>query len=148
MALPQAQIPPRGERLYEGKAKVVYATADPGLVRIYFKDDATAFDGRKRGTIGEKGRLNARIAAHLFRVVEAGGVPTHLVAVAGEQELLARRGAIVVYEVTAEAGPPHERVFDVAAIVEGHVVAQGSGRSKKEAEQAAAAAALEAEVEA
>ncbi|QBS38161.1 phosphoribosylaminoimidazolesuccinocarboxamide synthase [Thermaerobacter sp. FW80] len=99
MALPQAQIPPRGERLYEGKAKVVYATADPGLVRIYFKDDATAFDGRKRGTIGEKGRLNARIAAHLFQVVEAGGVPTHLVAVAGEQELLARRVAIIPLEV-------------------------------------------------
>ena len=62
------------------------------------------------------------------------------------QERLARRGAIVSYEVTAETGPPHERVFEVAAVVAGTSVARGSGRSKKEAEQAAAAAAIEAEV--
>jgi ribonuclease-3 len=64
------------------------------------------------------------------------------------QERLARRGEVVLYEVTAETGPPHERIFEVAAVVSGHTVARGSGRSKKEAEQAAAAAALEAEVEA
>ena len=62
------------------------------------------------------------------------------------QERLARRGAIVQYEVTAEFGPPHERIFEVAAVVAGDTVAQGSGRSKKEAEQAAAAAAIQAEV--
>jgi ribonuclease-3 len=61
------------------------------------------------------------------------------------QERLARRGAIVQYEVTAETGPPHERMFEVAALVEGETVARGTGRSKKEAEQAAAAAALESE---
>jgi ribonuclease-3 len=61
------------------------------------------------------------------------------------QERLARRGALVLYEVTAETGPPHERTFEVAAMVDGHTVAHGSGRSKKEAEQAAAAAALEME---
>jgi ribonuclease III len=61
------------------------------------------------------------------------------------QERLARRGALVLYEVTAETGPPHERTFEVAAIVDGEVVARGSGRSKKDAEQAAAAAALEDE---
>jgi ribonuclease-3 len=61
------------------------------------------------------------------------------------QERLARRGALVLYEVTAEMGPPHERTFEVAAIVDGQVVARGSGRSKKDAEQAAAAAALESE---
>ena len=59
------------------------------------------------------------------------------------QERLARRGTLVLYEVTAETGPPHERTFEVAALVEGETVARGSGRSKKEAEQAAAAAALE-----
>jgi ribonuclease-3 len=59
------------------------------------------------------------------------------------QERLARRGALVLYAVTAETGPPHERTFEVAAIVDGETVARGSGRSKKEAEQAAAAAALE-----
>jgi ribonuclease III len=61
------------------------------------------------------------------------------------QERLARRGVVVNYEVTAEAGPPHERIFEVAAMVEGQAVAHGSGRSKKEAEQAAAAAALQSE---
>lgn len=62
------------------------------------------------------------------------------------QERLARRGEIVAYEVTAETGPPHERIFEVAAVVGSDVVARGSGRSKKEAEQAAAAAALQSEV--
>ena len=61
------------------------------------------------------------------------------------QERLARRGSLVLYEVTAEDGPPHERTFEVAALVDGEPVARGSGRSKKEAEQAAAAAALIAE---
>jgi ribonuclease III len=61
------------------------------------------------------------------------------------QERLARRGALVLYEVTVESGPPHERTFEVAAMVDGEVVARGSGRSKKEAEQAAAAAALQAD---
>jgi ribonuclease-3 len=59
------------------------------------------------------------------------------------QEHLARRGAIVSYEVTAEEGPPHERRFEVAAIVDGEPLGRGSGRSKKDAEQAAAEAALE-----
>jgi ribonuclease-3 len=58
------------------------------------------------------------------------------------QERLARRGAVVAYEVTGEAGPPHERVFSVAAVVDGTTLASGTGRSKKEAEQEAAAAAL------
>ena len=59
------------------------------------------------------------------------------------QERLARRGAVVTYEVTAEEGPPHERTFEVVALVDGEEVARGSGRSKKDAEQAAAEAALE-----
>ena len=59
------------------------------------------------------------------------------------QERLARRGAVVTYEVTAESGPPHERTFEVAAVVGGAPIARGSGRSKKDAEQAAAAAALQ-----
>jgi ribonuclease III len=60
------------------------------------------------------------------------------------QERLARRGAAVTYEITEESGPPHERTFEVAAVISGESVASGSGRSKKEAEQAAAAAALDA----
>jgi ribonuclease-3 len=60
------------------------------------------------------------------------------------QERLARRGTVVAYEIAAEEGPPHERTFEVVAMVEGEEVARGSGRSKKDAEQAAAEAALEA----
>jgi ribonuclease-3 len=60
------------------------------------------------------------------------------------QERLARRGALVIYRVVAEEGPPHERVFEIAAVVAGEELARGSGRSKKDAEQAAAEAALEA----
>jgi len=60
------------------------------------------------------------------------------------QERLARRGALVVYRVTAEDGPPHERTFEVAAVISGEEIARGSGRSKKDAEQAAAEAAMEA----
>jgi ribonuclease-3 len=60
------------------------------------------------------------------------------------QERLARRGTVVAYEIVAEEGPPHERTFEVAAMVEGEALARGSGRSKKDAEQAAAEAALEA----
>jgi ribonuclease-3 len=59
------------------------------------------------------------------------------------QERLARRGALVRYEVTAEEGPPHERTFEVAAVVAGEEIARGSGRSKKDAEQAAASAAMD-----
>ena len=59
------------------------------------------------------------------------------------QEQLARRGAVVTYDVTAEEGPPHERRFEVAAMVEGEELARGSGRSKKDAEQAAAESALD-----
>jgi ribonuclease III len=59
------------------------------------------------------------------------------------QERLARRGAVVVYEITAEEGPPHERRFEVAAVVDGSELARGAGRSKKDAEQAAAEAALD-----
>jgi len=60
------------------------------------------------------------------------------------QERLARRGALVIYTVTAEDGPPHQRVFEVAAVIQGEEVARGAGRSKKDAEQAAAEAALDA----
>jgi ribonuclease-3 len=59
------------------------------------------------------------------------------------QERLARRGTVVVYQVTAEEGPPHDKIFEVAALVGGDELSRGSGRSKKDAEQAAAAAALE-----
>ncbi|MFS8640719.1 MAG: phosphoribosylaminoimidazolesuccinocarboxamide synthase, partial [Symbiobacteriaceae bacterium] len=92
-------MPRRLERLYEGKAKIVYRTSDPGLVWIHFKDDTTAFDGKKRASIPGKGRLNALISAHLFRVVEDAGVPTHFAGLAGERDMLARAVKIIPIEV-------------------------------------------------
>ncbi|MCL5942110.1 MAG: phosphoribosylaminoimidazolesuccinocarboxamide synthase [Actinobacteria bacterium] len=67
----------RGEKLYEGKAKIVYATADPEVYVQDFKDSATAFDGKKRGTIGGKGRMNNAISARLFTLLEERGIATH-----------------------------------------------------------------------
>ncbi len=85
--------------LYEGKAKRVFATDDPRLVRIHFKDDATAFDGAKHATVGGKGEVNARISAALLRRVEEAGVPTHLVRVLGPRDHLCRHVEIVPIEV-------------------------------------------------
>lgn len=87
------------ELLYEGKAKQVYATADPDLVIQYFKDDATAFNAQKRGTIGNKGVYNNAISAWLFRYLEEHGVPTHYVRTLGEREMLVRRLEIIPVEV-------------------------------------------------
>ena len=66
-------------QLYEGKAKKVYATADPALVIVSYKDDATAFDGTKKGTIMGKGAVNNRISNFLMKKLMDAGVPTHFV---------------------------------------------------------------------
>ena len=65
------------EQLYEGKAKKVYSTEDPSVVIVSYKDDATAFDGAKKGTITGKGAINNRMTNNLMRRLEAAGVPTH-----------------------------------------------------------------------
>jgi phosphoribosylaminoimidazole-succinocarboxamide synthase len=67
------------ELLYEGKAKKVFATGEEGVLLHRYKDDATAFDGRKRGQIGGKGRTNATMSAAIFAYLEAQGVPTHFI---------------------------------------------------------------------
>lgn len=85
--------------MYEGKAKIVYATDDPDLLLVHFKDDATAFNGLKKGTIGDKGALNARISAALFQYLAEHGVPNHFVSLAGEREMVARRLTIIPLEV-------------------------------------------------
>ena len=90
----------RGEKLYEGKAKMFYATEDPQLVIQYFKDDATAFYAQKRGTIIDKGVCNNRIASRMFQVLEAAGVPTHFVKQLSDREMLVKRLQIVPLEVT------------------------------------------------
>lgn len=89
----------QGEKLYEGKAKLVYATDDPDLLLIHFKDDATAFNGQKRGTISGKGELNARISAVLFRHLAGQGVENHFVELAGPRDMVTRRLTIVPLEV-------------------------------------------------
>ena len=71
------------EQIYEGKAKKVFATDDPDVVIVDYKDDATAFNGIKKGSIAGKGVINNRMSNHMMRKLEAEGIPTHL-----------RRGAV------------------------------------------------------
>ncbi|MEI8015986.1 MAG: phosphoribosylaminoimidazolesuccinocarboxamide synthase [Nitrospira sp.] len=88
-----------GELLYEGKAKKVFATDKPDQVVQYFKDDATAFNAQKRGTIAEKGVINNKVSERLFRLLEQAGVPTHFVERLSDRELLTKKVAIVPVEV-------------------------------------------------
>lgn len=89
----------KGEAFYEGKAKILYATDDPDLIIQHFKDDATAFNAQKRGTIREKGIVNNKISEVLFRLLEKDGVPTHFVERLDEREMLVRRLKIIPVEV-------------------------------------------------
>jgi phosphoribosylaminoimidazole-succinocarboxamide synthase len=89
-----------GEKLYEGKAKILYATDDPALVIQYFKDDATAFNAQKRGTIVDKGVVNNRVSAALFTYLEGRGMPTHFVKQLDDRSMLVKRLEIVPLEVT------------------------------------------------
>ncbi len=91
----------RGDKVYEGKAKIVYATDDEQYRILYFKDDATAFDGKKKGTIVEKGILNNRISTTLFNLLAENGIPTHLVKVLSEREALVKNVSIIPVEVVA-----------------------------------------------
>jgi phosphoribosylaminoimidazole-succinocarboxamide synthase len=86
------------EKLYEGKAKIVYATDDPGLVIQYFKDDATAFNAQKRGTIVGKGVVNNLMSAGVFQLLGRRGVPTHFVRALSDREMLCRRLDIIKIE--------------------------------------------------
>ena len=86
------------EKLYEGKAKIVYATSKPGLVIQYFKDDATAFNALKRGTIVGKGEVNNQMSATLFRLLEKARVPTHFVEQLSGREMLCKRLDIIKIE--------------------------------------------------
>ncbi|MFO7294406.1 MAG: phosphoribosylaminoimidazolesuccinocarboxamide synthase [Caldicoprobacter sp.] len=87
------------ELLYEGKAKKVYATDDPGYVILEYKDDATAFNGLKRGTIVGKGVVNNKISNHLFQLLERHGIPTHYVQELSDRETLVKRVEIIPVEV-------------------------------------------------
>ena len=87
------------EQLYEGKAKKVYATQDPNVVIVSYKDDATAFNGLKKGTITGKGAINNRMTNNLMRRLEAKGVPTHLVEELSDRETAVKKVSIVPLEV-------------------------------------------------
>jgi phosphoribosylaminoimidazole-succinocarboxamide synthase len=87
------------ELLYEGKAKKLFATADPDLLLQYFKDDATAFNAKKRGTIAEKGVLNNAISEVFFRLLEREGVRTHFVRRVDDRRMLVKRLEIVPVEM-------------------------------------------------
>lgn len=87
------------ESLYEGKAKIVYATDDPGLVIQYFKDDATAFNAQKKGTIADKGVVNNKIASTMFRYLGSHGIPTHFEKMLSDREMLVKKVEIVPLEV-------------------------------------------------
>ncbi len=84
--------------LYEGKAKQVYETDDPDLLIQYFKDDATAFNAQKKGTISDKGVLNNQISSTLLELLEARGIATHFVRVLNPREMLVRRLSIIPVE--------------------------------------------------
>lgn len=87
------------EQLYEGKAKRVFATNDPELLIVDYKDDATAFNGLKKGTISGKGVINNQMSNRLMQKLEKAGIPTHFVRELSERETLVKKVAIVPLEV-------------------------------------------------
>jgi len=91
--------PSKLEQFYEGKAKKLYSTSDPDLVIAYFKDDATAFNAKKRGTIEDKGIVNNRMSELFFNLLERNGVPTHFVRRLDERQMLCKRLEIIPVEL-------------------------------------------------
>ena len=89
----------RLEKIYEGKAKIIYTTSDPDLVIQYFKDDASAFDGKKKGTIVDKGVMNNHISGRIFQFLESEGVKTHFVKTLNDREMLVKKLDIIPVEV-------------------------------------------------
>jgi phosphoribosylaminoimidazole-succinocarboxamide synthase len=88
-----------GSLLYEGKAKRVYATDQPDLVAVEYKDDATAFNALKKAQLAGKGELNCRISALLFEHLASRGIPTHYLGVQGTQWMLVRPVRVIPIEV-------------------------------------------------
>ena len=87
------------EQLYEGKAKKVWSTDIDEVVLVDYKDDATAFNGLKKGTITGKGVVNNRMSNHMFKLLEKEGVPTHYVEQISDRETLVKKVQIVPLEV-------------------------------------------------
>lgn len=89
----------KGKMLYEGKAKQIFETDNPDEVLVYYKDDATAFDGKKKGVIHSKGILNNAIASFFFEILEKEGIPTHFIKKVDDRSMLVKRLAIIPIEV-------------------------------------------------
>lgn len=87
------------EQLYEGKAKKVYATDENNLVIVSYKDDATALDGLKKGTIAGKGAINNRMSNFIMQIIEKQGVPTHFVEELNDRETVVKKVKILPLEV-------------------------------------------------
>ncbi|MBR6259056.1 MAG: phosphoribosylaminoimidazolesuccinocarboxamide synthase, partial [Oscillospiraceae bacterium] len=114
------------ELLYEGKAKKVYATEDPEKLIVSYKDDATAFNGQKKGTIAGKGSINNRMSNLLMQILEKSGVPTHFVEELNDRETVVKKVSIVPLEViirniaagsfSQRYGVEEGRVFDSPTI--------------------------------
>jgi phosphoribosylaminoimidazole-succinocarboxamide synthase len=88
-----------GKLLYEGKAKQVFDTENPGEVLVLYKDDATAFNGQKKGQIDSKGLLNNAISTHFFEMLEKAGVKTHFIKKIDDRSMLVKKVAIILIEV-------------------------------------------------
>ncbi len=89
----------KGKQLYEGKAKIIYATEDPDLIIQYFKDDATAFNAAKKGTIADKGVMNNKISTKIFQFLASQGISTHFEKNLSDREMLVKKVEIVPVEV-------------------------------------------------
>ena len=87
------------QKLYEGKAKIIYATNDPETLITYFKDDATAFNAQKKGQIANKGVINCKVTTHLYGLLEKQGLATHLIETTSDREMRVKRVDIVPLEV-------------------------------------------------
>ncbi|MFB2880826.1 phosphoribosylaminoimidazolesuccinocarboxamide synthase [Floridanema aerugineum] len=87
------------QKLYEGKAKIIYTTDNPEILLAYYKDDATAFNAQKRGQIAGKGQINCTVSTHLFKLLEQGGIRTHFIEQTAPDQMLVRRVQIVPLEV-------------------------------------------------
>ena len=86
-------------QMYEGKAKKVFATDDERFCIVSYKDDATAFNGQKKGTIMGKGAINNRVTNHLMKLLEKNGIPTHFVEELSDRETVVKKVSIVPLEV-------------------------------------------------
>jgi phosphoribosylaminoimidazole-succinocarboxamide synthase len=88
-----------GQKLYEGKAKILYTTDDSDILLTYFKDDATAFNAQKRGHISGKGEFNCAISTHLFKLMAVKGIPTHFIDQPSATEMRVKSVKIIPLEV-------------------------------------------------